>query len=136
MELKIKELKVKVEEHNKCERNIDNLNKLIEMNRRELEMKTTQIAKQERKNIELNSKLKMADKALAQFEQNKSQNKLKLKKNKPGLNLPNINNETNKSQLMKNKQNYEKYLNTLNNNIKMKEIFIVQEKKMITLIII
>ena len=46
---KSKELKVKVEEHNKCERNIDNLNKLIEMNRRELEMKTTQIAKQERK---------------------------------------------------------------------------------------
>ena len=42
---------------NIAERNIDNLNKLIEMNRRELEMKTTQIAKQERKNIELNSKL-------------------------------------------------------------------------------
>ena len=67
LENKIKEYKGKIEEHNKCERNIETLNKLIENNKKELEIKQSQIIKQDRKNKELNTKLNMADKALEQL---------------------------------------------------------------------
>ena len=114
LENKIKDFKIKIEEHNKCERNVENINKLIENNKRELEMRQGKIINQERKNKELNTKLNMATKALEQFEQNKSLNKIRLKKNNAGINLPNINTESNKSQLIKNKSN-QKYLKTQQN---------------------
>ena len=115
MEAKIRDFKIKVEEHNKCDSAIENLNRLIENNKRELEKKSTHVAEQQKKNLELSTKLTMADKALKQFEENRSRkNKLSKKKNNR-LYLPNINTEGNKSQLINNNVNKQKYLNTQQN---------------------
>ena len=63
LEAKIRDFKLKIEEHNKCDSTIETLNKLIENNKRDLEMRSSQIIKQQKKNLELNTKLTMADKA-------------------------------------------------------------------------
>ena len=125
LEKKIREYKIRVEEHNKCEKTIEMLNKFIENGKNELEMKSSQIIKQQRKNVELNNKLTMADKALTQLKQNQAKSKkLNSKKINHSIMLPYINSEANTSQLTKNKSknNNQKYLKTQENKASKKNI--------------
>ena len=88
-------------------------------------MKSSQIIKQQRKNVELNNKLTMADKALTQLKQNQAKSKkLNSKKINHSIMLPYINSEANTSQLTKNKSknNNQKYLKTQENKASKKNI--------------